>query len=181
MLTTHDVEFLKLIDCKVGSLVVSRVTTPLAVWTSMLLLLTMHLSMNYAAVRAVSMRNLNRQRANILFSHLIAYDKVLTPREVAKRERIFERDGALRWANDREVGHGKIGVSIQDIVYYLSRDQQHPITKSSTQGPELGQLLEFYKDEEYILWYDWTTKTVSIVLKKGVSSRSQLKHGSRDY
>ncbi|KAL2013795.1 hypothetical protein VTN00DRAFT_1320 [Thermoascus crustaceus] len=115
----------------VGSLLVSNITTPLATWTALICLLTLHLATNYAAVRAVHMTSLNRQRANIVFSALLGSDpgldvdslssgeynsyaqkeeggkeveeeeengwKILTPKEVARRERTFERDGVLRW------------------------------------------------------------------------------------
>jgi hypothetical protein len=82
--------------------------------------------MNYAAVRAVQMTSLNRQRANIVFSTLLGSDKdlrdldldldqmdqdaelnpdldptqwtLLTPAQVARQECIFYPDGALRWS-----------------------------------------------------------------------------------
>ncbi|RHZ62643.1 RUS1 family protein [Aspergillus thermomutatus] len=68
---------ISLIGMLVGSFVVSHVTSFAATWTSLLLLLTVHLGMNYAAVRAVQMTSLNRQRANIVFSTLLESDPAL--------------------------------------------------------------------------------------------------------
>jgi hypothetical protein len=141
----------------------------------MLLLLTAHLSLNYAAVRAVSMHSLNRQRANILFSNLLAYDKVLAPRDVAKRERIFERDGVLRWSNDQVIGSARIGVSVEEVWRTLAASQQ-PLTKNTRMGSsELTQLLGIYKHHDYIIWFDARVSKVLIVLKQEVSPSSQLK------
>ncbi|GIJ89808.1 hypothetical protein Asppvi_008754 [Aspergillus pseudoviridinutans] len=68
---------ISLIGMLVGSFVVSRVTSFAATWASLLFLLTIHLGMNYAAVRAVQMTSLNRQRANIVFSTLLESDPAL--------------------------------------------------------------------------------------------------------
>ncbi|KAF4168736.1 hypothetical protein CNMCM6936_001156 [Aspergillus lentulus] len=68
---------ISLIGMLVGSFVVSHVTSFAATWASLLFLLTVHLGMNYAAVRAVQMTSLNRQRANIVFSTLLDSDPAL--------------------------------------------------------------------------------------------------------
>ncbi|RDW60327.1 RUS1 family protein [Aspergillus mulundensis] len=115
---------ISLIGMLVGSLVVSHITGFTATWLTLILLLTMHLSLNYAAVRSVQMTTLNRQRANIIFSSLLSSDpdfadfvsnpnhqderslqqkhigrqvKPLTPAQVAKQERIFDAGSALKW------------------------------------------------------------------------------------
>lgn len=62
---------------KAGSLVVSHMTTFTTTWVSLVLLLTLHLSLNYTAVRSVQMTTLNRQRANIVFSTLLGSDPAL--------------------------------------------------------------------------------------------------------
>lgn len=59
---------------QVGSLVVSHIASYTATWIALVTLLTVHLGMNYAAVRAVQMTSLNRQRANIVFSTLLDSD-----------------------------------------------------------------------------------------------------------
>ncbi|KAL4961429.1 RUS1 family protein [Aspergillus stella-maris] len=65
---------ISLIGMLVGSLVVSHITSFTATWITLILLLSLHLSLNYAAVRSVQMTTLNRQRANIVFSTLLPSD-----------------------------------------------------------------------------------------------------------
>ncbi|KAJ5625951.1 hypothetical protein N7510_002260 [Penicillium lagena] len=69
---------ISLVGMLVGSLVVSHVTRLGTTWAALLFLLGLHLSMNYAAVRAVQMTSLNRQRANIVFSTLLSSDPDLS-------------------------------------------------------------------------------------------------------
>ena len=139
----------------------------------MLLLLTAHLSLNYAAVRSVSMHSLNRQRASILFSHLLTSGQVLTPGAVAHRERIFDLDGALRWSNDQVIGFARVGVSFEDVAASVN----HPSdAKNAPVGAaKLEQLLGIFKDEDYISWFDTRTTNAMILLKKGIEPSSQLK------
>ncbi|KGO76843.1 Protein of unknown function DUF647 [Penicillium italicum] len=129
---------------QVGSVVISHITSFSTTWLILLILLALHLSMNYAAVRAVQMTSLNRQRANIVFSALLASDKtltldldldpttltpckkdstILTPAQVAKHERIFPRDGALQWTQHsgtrtitHHLGTAQIGVSMSTFL-----------------------------------------------------------------
>ncbi|CAG8898326.1 unnamed protein product [Penicillium egyptiacum] len=61
----------------VGSVVISHITSFSTTWLILLILLALHLSMNYAAVRAVQITSLNRQRANIVFSALLDSDMSL--------------------------------------------------------------------------------------------------------
>ncbi|KAL4779104.1 vitamin B6 photo-protection and homoeostasis-domain-containing protein [Aspergillus varians] len=117
---------ISLIGMLVGSLVVSHITSLTGTWFILILLLTLHLSLNYAAVRSVQMTTLNRQRANIVFSTLLSSDpdftnlisnddypeqdwkhqreakepqiiSILPPAQVAKQERIFNASSALNW------------------------------------------------------------------------------------
>ncbi|KAJ5944841.1 hypothetical protein N7516_005009 [Penicillium verrucosum] len=129
----------------VGSVVISHITSFSTTWL-LLILLALHLSMNYAAVRAVQMTSLNRQRANIVFSALLDSDRglaleldldpttptpsekkvtLLTPAQVSKHERIFHRDGALQWTQHssthtttttHDLGSAQIGVSMSTFL-----------------------------------------------------------------
>ncbi|KAL4776250.1 vitamin B6 photo-protection and homoeostasis-domain-containing protein [Aspergillus nidulans var. acristatus] len=65
---------ISLIGMLVGSFVVSHITSFTATWLTLVFLVSMHLSLNYAAVRSVQMTTLNRQRANIVFSTLLSSD-----------------------------------------------------------------------------------------------------------
>ncbi|KAF2142402.1 uncharacterized protein K452DRAFT_270038 [Aplosporella prunicola CBS 121167] len=156
-----------------GSVVVSWVSSPLATWLTMLLLLSVHLGTNYAAVRAVSMRSLNRQRANIVMSHAIVHDKILTPQQVSQRERVFERDGVLRWTDDQIIGRCKIGVKLQDIVGRLG--PSHERTRAvQTDSTRLSALFKVYQHESYILWFDMARSEALIALKHGCTPVTQL-------
>ncbi|TLD22654.1 DUF647-domain-containing protein [Venturia nashicola] len=135
--------------------------------------------MNTWAVRAVSMRSLNRQRANIVLSHLVAHDKVLSPQEVSKRERIFERDGVLRGLDGQVIGYCRIGVSLQQLMKAMSRGSRTTTGSVTLHGNELARLFDLYKSETYILWFDWEASTVYILLKQGTTAQSQLKAWSQ--
>ncbi|KAK0654035.1 RUS1 family protein-like protein [Lasiodiplodia hormozganensis] len=170
-----------------GSVVVSWVSSPLATWVAMLLLLTTHLGTNYAAVRAVSMRSLNRQRANIVMTHLLAYDKILSPQQVSQRERIFElRDGALRWADDQVIGRCRIGVRLAELVARLPGAEAGAPAAARKTGAvvrdagasaktmSLSTLLKVFEHESYLLWFDSARSEALIVLKQSCEPAAQL-------
>ncbi|EDN09054.1 predicted protein [Histoplasma mississippiense (nom. inval.)] len=155
-----------------GSVVVSHISTPSATWTTLLLLLLVHLSTNYAAVRSVNMTTLNRQRANIVFSTLFEKGSVLTPTEASKCERIFERDGILRWkASPAALGYCQIGGSFQELL----RGSIHGANSIRDVGIDIYKLLRLFEKEEYVLWFNPIHKKGTIVLKNNVTPISQLK------
>lgn len=147
-----------------GSLVVSHVTSRSATWATLLFLLSIHLWTNYRAVRAVRMRTLNRQRANIVFSSYIQslhdggpYEemrkfwpktgprvvredikyKLPSPKEVSNKERIFELDGVMRWHGGVIMGHCALGVPLKDILDTILPSARYPMTGSySSISPE---------------------------------------------
>lgn len=130
--------------------------------------------MNHAAVRAVSMHTLNRQRANIVFSTFLDQDKVLTPEEVSDQEHIFEWDGVLRWRGSSPFAKAKIGVPLHNLM--SSWEPAHTSTGSIRDADLLlMKLIQVFSLEEYLLWYDVSDRVTWIVLKDGASSKSQLK------
>lgn len=146
----------------------------MATWTTLIALLSIHLATNYAAVQAVSMRCLNRQRANILFSSILEHGEILSPSDVSKRERVFERDGVLRWADDEILGHCRIGVTLNVLLGRFGRP--HPLTGSvDLHASLMSALLDTFADEAYILWPGYAEKDSLIVLKAGCSPIDQLK------
>lgn len=164
-------------NMKAGSVIVPRVVSTTAIWTMLILLLAIHLGTNYLAVRAVSMRTLNRQRANILFSVLADSGKLLDPVAVSKQERVFEREGVLRWYTDQVLGYCRIGVSLAELLAHVQRARStHEAAMSSRSWSnfELQPLLQIFAKERYILWYDVPTRLAIIVLKEGASTRDQL-------
>ena len=152
----------------------SYVSTAPATWSCLILLLSIHLAMNHAAVRAVSMHTLNRQRANIVFSTFLDQDKVMTPEEVSDQEHIFEWDGVLRWRGSSPFAKAKIGVPLQSLM--SSWEPAHASTGSICDANLLlMKLIQVFGREEYLLWYDASNRVTWIVLKDGASSESQLK------
>jgi hypothetical protein len=162
---------ISLMGMLVGSLVVSWVTTPLATWTVLILLLSIHLETNRLAVRAVCMRTLNRQRATLVY-HYLERGHVPTPEEISSQERIFERDGVLRGSQDQVLGYCRMGASVSDMLSSMAAETNSQ-TKSSQLAPgTLSRLLEQYSQAKYILWCNQDSRPlhISVAIKKGASS-----------
>lgn len=122
------------------------------------------------------MRSLNRQRANIVFAHLLGFDKLLSPQEVSKRERIFERSGVFRSDDKHVVGYGRIGVSLETLLGRgMSRSHRRTRSVHLEATQQLPKLLDTFEEELYILWFDEKTSTAYITLKEGATVRTQLK------
>ncbi|THY63637.1 DUF647-domain-containing protein [Aureobasidium pullulans] len=165
---------ISLVGMLVGCLVVKVVITPLATWTTLLLLLTLHLATNYMAVRSVCMRTLNRQRANIVFACLHKHNRILNPKEVSAKERVFERDGILRDVDDNCLGYARIGIPASELLQRLGETEK--LTKA-TNLPDgrLLQLLDVFEDEGYVLYLEQPSDMVCILLKNGSDTAVQLK------
>ncbi|THC89946.1 hypothetical protein EYZ11_010598 [Aspergillus tanneri] len=200
---------ISLIGMLVGSFVVSRVTSYVATWIVLILLLTLHLALNYAAVRSVQMTSLNKQRANIVFSALFDSDPgftidgfdsnyptegrekeiehvqakwcTLSPAEVAKRERIFEMDGRLKWTSTafyppraHKLGFCRIGISVQEFL--ISSSSHMSSTSLKTYLP-IFRLTSIFKEESYILALHCVNRTwhAGIILKNTSNIETQLK------
>jgi hypothetical protein len=142
-----------------------------------------HLATNYAAVTSVTLHSLNRQRANIVLSHLISAGVVLSPAQVSKRERIFERDGVLRWEDDATVGHCRIGVKVERLLGALGKDLgmgvgDHMQTGSRRlRGVSMGELVSLFEGQGHVLWFSGfgSSAEAVIVLKEGCTPVDQIK------
>lgn len=157
-----------------GSIVVAYVSSSMGTWTCLVLLLSVHLATNHAAVRSVSMRSLNRQRANIVLSNLLQDKRALTPEEVSFEERVFEWDGVLRWKGSAPIAKARIGVSLRCLLSSLA--PAHDVTGAiSDENLILQHLTRIYSLESFLLWYDARRRVAYIILKEQASSRSQLK------
>ncbi|KAI3557326.1 hypothetical protein CABS01_10826 [Colletotrichum abscissum] len=77
-----------LVGLLVGSIVVRYVESREAVFALMVVLVFVHLGMNYLGVRCVQLNVLNQQRATILFKHYMQTKQILSPAQVASRESI---------------------------------------------------------------------------------------------
>ena len=151
----------------------SRVSSPTGVWTWLIALLSIHIATNRAAVRAVSLRTLNRQRANIVFSTLFSDDVALSPTQVSRQERIFERDGVLRWKGSDVLGFAYIGVELRELLTVASRRSSTGALRSPKVN--LALLAQLYAGEAYLLWYDAGRRRVLIALKESATKVDQLK------
>lgn len=122
------------------------------------------------------MRSLNRQRANIVLGSLLHDGRILSPVEVSARERIFERDGALRWIDDSVLGHCSIGVSLGTTLSHLG--QRHRRSGSlDLPDVHLSDLVRLYEEEAYLLWS--YGPNVFIMLKQDCAPVDQLKAWSQ--
>ena len=157
-----------------GSLVVSYVVSAEATWACLILLLAVHLGMNHAAVRAVQMNTLNRQRACLCLSHMFDTGQIMDPTEVSKKERIFERSSFIRWKGGSVLLRVKIGASMNEVVSALGiRSRASGSVQSGTVS--LAGLLDLFAGEDYLLWFHTTQQTILIALKRTVRPASQLK------
>ena len=130
--------------------------------------------MNHAAVRSVSMRSLNRQRASIVLSNLMQDDKVLTPQHVSQHERIFEWDGVLRWKGASVIGKAHIGVNVQQLLSAFA--PAHSTTGAMRDADlYLQRMIELYKKDDFLFWCDRPQGMGYIVLKESATPETQLK------
>jgi hypothetical protein len=170
-----------------GTLVVANVTSLAGTWTAMIALLAIHLGMNYFAVRSVSMRTLNRQRANLVFSML--YQKYSDPRDkkgrqgsirvpgpddISFRERIFEEDGVLRWDGMEVLGHCEIGVSLRRILDLVAMPSTNTTSYTGINSKGVEKLFDIFEGDEYIMWYDERPSRFLICLKRNSTTETQL-------
>ena len=154
-----------------GGAVVSRVHKPLAVWIWLVVLLAAHLLTNYAAVRAVVLTVLNRQRAGIVFGAFL--DKgiraVQSPTEVARLESIFDDYFDL---TSRQYPH--LGVSLRRLLGAHAQDTSHrkPVDKQGDGG--IDQLLDLFRNEQYVLW-PRRDGPVLIALSEQATAKTKMK------
>ncbi|KAL1981525.1 hypothetical protein VTN96DRAFT_2506 [Rasamsonia emersonii] len=120
--------------------------------------------------------------------------RVLRPDEVAGLERIFEKDGVLRWissssetpqqsrwSTSEKLGYCRIGVSLRDLLSLL----KEPLSSSSSSDSSvhlLRRLTELFASESYLLFSSssssparTTPLQAAIVLKQGCTPVLQLK------
>ena len=162
---------ISLVGMLVGSLVVSWVTTPMATWTALILLLSVHLETNRRAVRAVCMESLNRQRATLVY-HALKDGDVPSPAIVASKEAIFERDGVLRSSSGRVLGYCRVGVSMTEFLSAIAGRRNQRTGSVQISGTTLTKLTDLYKDDKYMLWYSSNggRTQVSVIIKSGAVS-----------
>ena len=155
-------------------MVISYVSSPMATWTFLVLLLSIHLAMNRAAVRAVSMHSLNRQRANLVISTYLDQDRIMNPKEVSIQERIFEWNGVLRWRSSSPLAAARIGRSLRDLLASLGPAHERTGSIRDAEA-KLMKLINLYRQEDFLVWYDAPQRLGHITIKEGAAAESQLK------
>jgi len=151
-----------------------HLTTPWTIYTTLIVLVGLHLTINYIGVRGLVLRTLNGQRTWIAWSAYMHTQpgRAPMPVEVAHLERIFECPGAFRDSKSSVLlGQCTMGSLFSQIL----------------SGPIPPQLLELFKDEGYLLWFNRRCLPQSeshhiegfprlhICLKDGYSTEDQLK------
>lgn len=181
-----------------GGVVVSRVESVTATWCWMIGLLTMHLWTNWCAVRSVRLRTLNRERATMVCkglsesSHAKKHDvewKTLNTESIGRRESVLGMRNILRSLlnihNDSDIEsfrwrNWQAGASLDDLLrsFRTSGNQ----TQKEFSWEEFALLLDTFREENYLLWYDSQRHKVIIALKRDAQPADQLKawlHGLR--
>ncbi|CAM1500490.1 Fc.00g096520.m01.CDS01 [Cosmosporella sp. VM-42] len=110
-----------LVGLLVGTVVVKYIEGHRSVVYLMIVLVFAHLWMNYLGVCSVCMNTLNRQRSTILFTEYLKTGKVLTPKEVNKRENV------LFWSPLFRNRQGQLTARIQMAEdYWQAMGVDHP-------------------------------------------------------
>ncbi|KAK1445539.1 hypothetical protein CCUS01_12493 [Colletotrichum cuscutae] len=175
---------ISLIGMLMGTFLLYFLTDETLSWIVLFVLLGVHLFLNWRGVRAVHSRQLNRQRINIALSALFSKDEVLTPLKVSQRELIFEkrRGEVFRWNSGPVFGQCKYGVPLKTLLEALAYGKTHEMSFQLS-SVDLYTLMDVFDREEYVLWCQVSTAAkdaasrikVIVVLKEGVTPRSQLK------
>ncbi|KHJ32474.1 putative duf647 domain protein [Erysiphe necator] len=172
-----------------GSLLLPYISSQKMTWIWLVLLLLVHLGTNYLAVRSICLRTFNRQRTNIFFSEVIEnldhfepnivlreiFDNNLknlvsclnlpSPRDVSQMEKIFERDGVLRWRDGSVLGYCKIGVPLKSILECFGCSDTKTGSFINFPSQRFQKILHIYRDSEYILSYNKSRSTYLVAIK----------------
>ncbi|KAJ7093455.1 vitamin B6 photo-protection and homoeostasis-domain-containing protein [Mycena belliarum] len=133
---------LALLGMLAGSLLVPHLTTPHTTLFVLLLLLSLHLLLNYAGLRGVVLRTLNRQRLALAWG-LHRTGAPHTPARVAALERLLARPSALYDPyTHRAVGRCTLGSSLRAVL------------RGEGAAPLPAGLLGAMRAERYVLWFD---------------------------
>lgn len=172
------------------------ITDAWTTYTLLIVLVISHILVNYAAVRGVVLRSLNRQRAGLLWT---AYrcdptkSTYLTPTSVAKEELIFSQsselyDTAGGTSRRRVTRYCRIGTPLSTIL--LGANRQMSWGRWTTSRPakwakdltsaQVLILFDEFSSENFIVWLSPEIPSQSfpvlhIVLKEGHAPSDHLK------
>ncbi|KAF8886816.1 vitamin B6 photo-protection and homoeostasis-domain-containing protein [Infundibulicybe gibba] len=151
---------LALLGMLLGTLIIPHLTTPWTIYPVLLLLVFVHLALNYIGLRGIALRTLNRQRAALAWTFYRTHSRAPSPTEIAHLEHILTRP---------------------DVFRSLHAGQ---ITGTCTLGASLPwasippALLPLFAEEEYVLWPEHHPDGrlhVAVSLKAEHAFRDQLR------
>lgn len=132
------------------------------------------------------MRKLNRQRANLFLSEIMnslhisdvgiseqlkslensfPNINIPSPRDISLKEKIFERDGVLRWRGGKQLGFCKLGVALKSILSCLGPQDPRASSFGTFHSQKFQELMSIYKNSDYILYFDKPCKTFLVAIK----------------
>ncbi|KFY60164.1 hypothetical protein V496_05436 [Pseudogymnoascus sp. VKM F-4515 (FW-2607)] len=165
---------ISLLGMLTGTALIPYLITPLQTWTALLILLFIHLSTNHFAVRAVSLRTVNRQRASLLLRPLLSppirpgpipslpSNTIASPLQISERETVIHLDPSS--LHDPDPAHA----SFVPLATVLAQ---------AAKGPgriEPHILLHIFAPDSYILYFDPGTRYGFIALKSSATSSTAL-------
>jgi hypothetical protein len=107
---------------------------------------------------------------------MFQHSATLSPNDVSRVERVFERDGVLRWCGEEVVGCARIGVSLRELLGRMGEQRRARTGAMHLQGVGLEELLDVFGEEKYVLWpAESAEQAALIVLKEGCTAVDQLK------
>ncbi|EPQ53725.1 DUF647-domain-containing protein [Gloeophyllum trabeum ATCC 11539] len=161
---------LSLLGMLTGTLVLRYLRDPAPTYAVLAFLVAAHLAANWAAVRAVVLPTLNRERAGLAWRAFSDGGGDLSaeapaPAWVAARERVLAwRPAEIRGRDGRRAGDAAFA-SVADLRRHC---RSHP-------GDALRAALERYKDERYLLLLRASPSGVLIFMKEGCTPMDRLK------
>jgi len=172
---------LALVGLLLGFVLLPYINTTWATQTLLTFLLVGHLGANFAAVRGLTMRTLNRQRACIAWSNFRALERgygdqdSLHPERISRDERILVSPSRIRDGNSGTIiGRCTIGCSLTSL---LRADMNTPVGRFGELS--IHELVDLFRDEKYALWCRrksrYRSPDISIALKAGHTPRDHLR------
>lgn len=156
-----------LVGMWVGGIVVSKVHGAVETWGCLLPLLALHLWANWKAVKSVRLNSLNAERATILFEGILNNGHAKTLNEVGKEESILGFGSISRASKSRV----RVGVCVHDLLFGMFGD----VGNNSLQYSLFVQLVQTFREEDYLLWFNIRTDQGVILLKESASGETQAK------
>jgi len=187
---------LALVGMLCGSIIMPHIQTPTQTYSLLAVIIVSHIYINYYAVQSVVFKSYNRQRTSILWGAFRGSEgehRCLTPREVARHERIFHNPSIifrtdLQTRARRIIGHCDMGSPLTTILpcspdarkSLLAPRHQCPRWAGAAESTLVGSLLQLFADEKYVLWFDAHADPAActhlrVVLKAGHTPRDQMK------